>query len=60
MWKKVSCLIVLLLALFGFQQGVDAQSKYDYSQELNYYNGNTMEVCLIVILSLEMSALITV
>lgn len=44
MWKKVSCLIVLLLALFGFQQGVDAQSKYHYSQELNYYNGNTMEL----------------
>lgn len=44
MWKKVSCLIVLLLAFFGFQQGVDAQSKYHYSQELNYYNGNTMEL----------------
>ena len=44
MWTKVSCLIVLLLAFFGFQQGVDAQSKYHYSQELNYYNGNTMEL----------------
>ena len=44
MWKKVSCLIALLLAFFGIQQSVAAQSTYHYSSELNYYDGNTMEL----------------
>lgn len=44
MLKKVSCLIVLLLAFFGISQSVSAQSKYHYSQELNGYNGGTMEL----------------
>lgn len=42
--EKVSCLIVLLLAFFGISQSVSAQSKYHYSQELNGYNGGTMEL----------------